>query len=93
MTALKLFLLQPKRGLKESDNAWDYFDTVTQFIVRAENEKEARLIAHNNAGAENFHGITAYCDVAEQPWLDTKYSTCIELTTEGSQEVVLRVLL
>ncbi len=78
---MKIFELRPAKKLKDNDNPWNpWFDKSFGFIVRAETEDEARKIAHENAGDENQ---------GETPWLDSKYSTCIELTSDGKAGLIM----
>ena len=58
-----------------NDVGYDEFDS---FIIRAENETEARVIAAENCADE---GTTV--------WLDSRYSTCKEINKEGEKEVIL----
>lgn len=89
---MKLYELRPIEDLPEGDNPWDpWYDKCFGFVIRAENEKEAREIAHNNASDENrsqFLGrkIANTCS----PWLDNKYSTCVELNINGEQKVIIK---
>ena len=61
------------------------------FVVRAETEAEARQFAHGKAGDEN-RGEFVQRKIANthEPWLDAKYSTCIELLPDGEAGVVIR---
>jgi len=80
---MKLWLLRPAL-LPEGNDPWEpWYDKAFGFVIRAETEGEARELAHDNAGDENLEGIIT-------PWLDKKYSTCIELTEEGEIGMVLR---
>ncbi len=88
---MRLWLLRPAGGLKKGDNPWEpWFDKVFGFVVRADTEEEARALAHDDAGDENrggFRGRAKY--LTKQPWLDAKYSTCVELLPEGAAGVVM----
>ena len=53
-------------------------DTVIGFVVRAETETAARMLAREEAGAEG--GFV---------WLDDKLSTCVELLAEGDAGVIV----
>ena len=89
---MKLWLLRSIDGLQHNDNPWEpWFDKVFGFVVRAENEKDARKFAHEEAGAEN-EGEFLGEKIANttSPWLDAKYSTCIELLPDGDAGIVLR---
>lgn len=89
---MKLWILRPKPGLVTGDNPWEpWYDKAFGFVVRAETENEARCLAHDEAGEENdndFLGKTTANTTT--PWLDSKYSTCKELTADGSRDVILR---
>jgi hypothetical protein len=76
---MKLWILEPRRGLGK-ECPWGHgYDKAHGFVVREETEKDARLTAANYCG-----------DEGEQAWLDEKYSTCEELTGEGPPEVIIR---
>lgn len=91
-TKMKLWLLRPIDGLKIDDNPWEpWYDKAFGFVVRAATEEEARALAHAEAGNEN-RGTFIDRKIANthQPWMDAKYSTCVELLTEGAPEVVMK---
>ena len=88
---MKIFELRPVENLKVGDNPWEpWYDKSFGFIVRAETETETRKIANENAGDENrgefLNGKIAN---TKTPWLDKKYSTCVELTGEGEAEMIM----
>ena len=80
---MKLWLLRPKKEFPEGyQDPWlPWYDKVFGFVIRAETEENARKIADKNAMAENdpLH-----------PWLDPLLSDCIELTSEGEEELILQ---
>ena len=77
----KLWILQPNEGLP-NDNPWKpWYDKAFGFVVRANTEDAARQFAHDDAGDENR-------DMS--PWLDPKYTSCIELSKAGDIGIVLR---
>ena len=84
---LKLWLLRPVEDLPDSDDPWEpWFDKVFGFVVRAETESEARVLAQAEAGAEK---MDENCDDTRTPWLEARYSTCDELTADGPAEVII----
>ncbi len=89
---MKLWMLRPADGLANDDNPWEpWFDKAFGFVVRAETEAEARAMAHGDAGDENRGEFLGRATAStKQPWLDAKYSACVELTAEGPAEVVMQ---
>jgi hypothetical protein len=88
---MKLWLLRPMPGLTD-DNPWDpWYDKAFGFIVRAETEEQARAFAHDRAGDEN-RGEFLEEKIAntKEPWKNAKYSSCIELTSDGDAEVIMK---
>lgn len=78
---MKLFILRPAGNLPETDSPWvPWYDKSFGFVIRAETEERAREIADSNAEDENRH---------KKPWLDAKYSTCVELLPDGREELVM----
>lgn len=77
-------------GLPPGDDPWEVpYDKHSGFVVRAETEKEARKIAQSSAADEsgrNEEPRPAWVNIA---WLYAKYSTCVELTSEGKAGVVM----
>ena len=81
---MKLWLLKRIENLPMKNDPWDpWYDTMQGFVIRAKTEMEARQIAHECGGNENFAIRETH------PWKDKKYSTCIELSIKGKQELVL----
>lgn len=75
---MKLWLLRPM----EDNNLWDpWYDKCFGFVVRAESEEEARKIVGSSI---------EFGDEGKEAWLDPKNSTCVELTIEGKEEVIIR---
>lgn len=89
---MKLWLLRPVDGLAENDNPWEpWYDKAFGFVVRAETEAEARSLAHADAEDENRGEFCGTKTVnTTQPWLNAKYSTCVDLLPEGDAEVVMK---
>jgi hypothetical protein len=78
---VKLWLLRP---IDEVSGPWKpWYDKAFGFVIRAETEMTAR---------ERTIGMTG--DEARQhksnPWLDPKLTSCIELSTDGACEVIIR---
>jgi len=69
-----LFKLEERGSL----SSWDSFDA---FVVRAENEREARELAQREIADEKR--------VAEDFWLNDGYSKCVVLKETGVSEVIL----
>lgn len=89
---MKLWLLRPVetdaiapngKPCKRIPAAWEpWYDKAFGFVVRAESEEAARALAHADGGDES-RGDRA-------PWLDPQQSICVELTEQGTEEVVVR---
>lgn len=82
---MKLWLLRPNEDWPGFDNPWDpWHGKVFGFVVRAETECQARQYADVHAGDENseFQNI-------KHPWLESKYTTCIELLVDGEVGIIL----
>lgn len=88
---MRLWLLRPRNGLPHEDNPWNpWYDKAFGFVIRAETEQRAREMAHKKAGDENrgeFLGESTANTTS--PWLDPDYSTCVVLTAEGPEGVVI----
>jgi hypothetical protein len=82
---MTLWLLEPKDDLINSP--WKpLYDKMCGIVVRAVTVQEARQIAHDNAGDENYEDT----EHKGEPWLDKNISTCVELLPEGKSGVILR---
>ncbi len=80
---MKLWLLRPVEGLSREDDPWiPWYDKVFGFVVRTESEKSARRLADFDACDENSETIN--------PWLDSRYSTCQELSAEGEPGIIIQ---
>ena len=88
---MKLWLLKARRDLPKEDNPWDpWYDKCFGMVVIASTRKEARLIAHRNAGDENRgEFLDEIISKTTRPWLHPKYSTCVELKPPYSKEEVI----
>ena len=89
---LKVYELRPIENLPLNDNPWDpWYDKNFGFIIRAENEKEAREIGNENAGDENrVEFLNSKTANTKTPWLDDKYSTCSEISNNGEKGLIMR---
>lgn len=86
---MKLWILRPVDGLPANDNPWEpWYDKCFGFVVRTETEEDARKAADDDGGDENGHSWDSSSQ--KHPWLNPKYSTCLELTTDGEAELVMR---
>jgi hypothetical protein len=94
----KIWLLRPVEGLAEDNSPWDpWYDKAFGFVVVAYTEAQAREIANTNGGDEKYessYGLNRIFDksptVIINVWLDSKYTTCIELTPDYKEELVMR---
>lgn len=89
---MKLWLLAAREGLPEGDNPWSpWNDACIGFIVRAETETDARILAQMQSGNESS-GVWLGQIVAntKTPWLEPKYSTCEVLAAEGIPGVIVK---
>jgi hypothetical protein len=89
---MKIFELRPVKNPRDNDNPWyPWYDKIFGFIIKAETEAEARNIANENAGNENNGTFLGYKIAnTNTPWLDSKYSTCIELTNDGKAGIIMQ---
>lgn len=87
--ALKLWLLgiRPEVYTEHpGEHPWAHpWGTAQGFVVRADDEAQARRLADSYAGGETDEWHTP-----AHPWLDPTYTTCVELTGDGPAEVILR---
>jgi organic radical activating enzyme len=89
MTKMKLWLLQPKDNLPD-DNPWEpWYDKAFGFVIRAETEMKARKIANKNGGTETGKISYKVYRTGGDPWLDPELSTCIELTPDGKEQLII----
>ena len=75
---MKLYLLRPVKAWKP------WYDSAFGFVVRAENEEDARRLCASEQGDEAGWGRE------KRPWEDPDLTTCVELTTDGQPEVIIR---
>lgn len=81
---MKLWLLRPVEG---SEHWEPWHDKAFGFVIRAETEEAARALAQEKGGDE---AGTGYHRVYTDAWTNPVHSTCVEVTTEGPPEVILR---
>jgi hypothetical protein len=80
---MRLYLLRPIHN--EKDDPWEpWYDKAFGFVVRAENEEQARTMANDDSGDEN--GWKKEMNV----WLSPVYSTCNELTADGNLGIIIK---
>jgi len=79
---MKLWLLSAREDLKDGNNPWEcWYDKSFGFVIRAEDETEARSMADQCGGDEKH----TFADA----WLSAEYSTCVELTAEGESDIII----
>lgn len=87
---MKLWLLRPNENLKTTENPWEpWYDKAFGFVVRAETEERARELANEDGGAETGEISNNVYRAGGDPWLDPKFSTCMELKSVGVEGVVI----
>lgn len=80
---MKLYELRPVDGLSIDDSPWlPFYEKSFGFIVRAENEEQARRIATEYGGKEIRKN--------KEAWLNPELSSCNELLPEGEADLVMR---
>ena len=89
---MKLWLLKARDDIKNIEdsnlNPWEpWFDQNFGYVVRAETEYMARQLASNDGG-ERVEDPALSKEEADG-WLNSKYSTCIELTADGPEKIIL----
>ena len=85
---MKLWLLKPKQGLPDDMDCWNWpYDKVFGFVIRAETEGGARQCAQQHACDESMAADKNGSDTV--PWIDDRYTHCVELTQEGDPGVIL----
>jgi hypothetical protein len=89
---VKIWLLRPRNDLPVTDNPWDpWYDKAFGFVVIAASEAQARELAMVDAGDEKRGEFMSEKTAnTKTPWLDEQYSTCVELTADGDERVVIR---
>ena len=80
---MKLWILRPIEG----SPYWEpWYDKAFGFVVRAKDEKEARMIAYRDQGDEGGYNHVE----TDSPWLDSSQSTCKELSSDGESEMIIK---
>ena len=74
---MKLWLLLP---LNQDKEPFSGYDVALGFVVCAKSEKKARDLAQKHGGDER----------RASPWRDSRLVSCVELTPEGPEGIVLR---
>jgi len=75
----KLWILRPRVAVGFTRSPWEpWYDKTFGMIVRAVSERSARSIAAQGCAYEG-----------EEAWLNSDYSTCIELVPEGNAGVIM----
>lgn len=76
----KLWLLRGGSDMaNRADGPWDpWYDKTFGMVVRAKDEQEARALAARSCAYEG-----------EDAWLDSQFSTCVELPKKGESGVIL----
>lgn len=78
---MKLWILKAREDLPATDDPWiTQYGTNKSVLVRASTEHMAREFAHGKRGDER---------VNRNAWIDSKYSTCEEITVDGIPGVLL----
>ena len=77
---MKLWLLRPKGYENDQEpEPWKpWYDKAFGFVLRAQNISQARRMASMNCG-----------DEGEQAWLNARWSTCEELTSDGEPGFIM----
>ena len=86
---MKIWRIAPLNNLPKDKDVFDY-DCAHGFVVKAETEADARALAQANGGDEVGRYLPeGERHTAPQVWIDPSYTECIEVTTEGEQEIIL----
>jgi len=76
---MNLWILRPVKNLPRNRSPWElWYDKCFGFVIRAENEKEAREIAAKERGDED-----------KKAWLSSEYSTCKVLFASGEKGMII----
>lgn len=80
----KLFVLRP---INDNAPPWtshgmSLYDVSLAFVIRADDETEARMMAADSAGDEKTAGAN--------PWTDRLLTSCLELGADGPSEIIVQ---
>ena len=76
---MRLWLLRPCELLPDQYSPWSpWYDKNFGYVIRAETEARARQMAQDNAA-----------DEGGSAWIDPRYSSCVELTSDGDEAVII----
>ena len=82
---MKLWLLRPV----DNDPAWvPWYDKAFGFVIRAETEREARLIADQKGGSERLNRSGDWRRSLEI-WTNPARASCVELLAEGTEGLII----
>lgn len=93
---MKLWLLRPI-GFEghhwespDKGSPWQvWYDTMAGFVVRAETELQARELAAEVAGEEQFADRARNIRRIPNPWIESDLVSCTELMAEGAPGVLI----
>lgn len=78
---MKLWILEAREGLPNGDNPFNSScEIMDGIVVRAESEEQARQIAQ-------IYDSNWRSDCS--PWINQKYTSCKELTSEGGEGCII----
>ena len=81
----KFWILLPREDLAPGDDPWEpWFDKCFGLIVEARTESAARKIAHENCVSTDDTVL-----YERGVYLDSRYTTCVELVPTGEERVVM----
>ena len=81
---MKIWILRPVKTLRREESPWEpWFDKAFGFIVCDKTEEAARKQAHAEGGDENYFN-------EDQPWLDSRYTSCVELAASDKPYLIMK---
>ena len=85
---MRLWLLRPIDDLPKETDPWRrWYDKCFGMVIRAESESQAREIAAH--GTDDVNHCHYRGDEGPDPWLSPELTSCTELTSDGTAEVVM----